>query len=134
MQDKFFTQYAQNAVDAMKQTGIPASVTLAQAFLESGRGQSGLTKKAFNFFGIKGQGPAGSVMMRTREVNAHGQSYYIMAPFRKYHNAMESFLDHGKFFLQNKRYAKAVACKSDPRCFANEIAKAGYATDPHYAD
>jgi len=54
--------------------------------------------------------------------------------FRKYDTAEESFTDHAKLFLTNKRYAKALQVKTDPYKFAEEVAKAGYATAPNYAD
>ena len=131
--DPFLDKFAADAIQSQRQTGVPSSVTLAQALIESGRGKSGLTVKALNFFGIKGTGPAGSVLMRTREVNHHGQSFFINAPFRKYHTAAESFADHGQFFIKNARYKNALAVKNDAHAFAREIQKAGYATDPHYA-
>jgi flagellum-specific peptidoglycan hydrolase FlgJ len=129
--DAFIDAYADEAVNSQILTGIPASVTLAQALIESNRGKSGLTQKALNFFGIKGRGPAGSVQMRTREV-VNGRSVYVMADFRAYRNAMESFIDHGQFFLRNKRYATALKHLNDGKRFAAEIHKAGYATDPNY--
>lgn len=130
--DPFLIKYAPMAVASMKASGIPASVTLAQAWLESGRGKSQLTKLANNFFGIKGKGPLGSVYMRTREV-VNGHSIYINAPFRKYKNAEESFTDHAEFLHAHPRYKKALACHLDGRCFARALQAAGYATDPKYA-
>jgi flagellum-specific peptidoglycan hydrolase FlgJ len=131
----FVKRYSEAAVTAMKHTGIPASVTLAQAILESNVGRSHLTVRAKNFFGIKGEGPAGHVVLPTREVNGHGHSYVIQAKFRAYSEAWQSFEDHGQFFLRNQRYRKAVTSyKQKPELFAQEIARAGYATDPHYAD
>lgn len=129
--DQFISQYAASATASMKKTGVPASVTLAQAILESNIGRSALTKKAFNFFGIKGKGTAGSVTMRTREV-LHGRSTFVNAEFRKYNNAEEGFVDHGNFFIKNKRYETAMANTMNPFVFAAEIHKAGYATDPQY--
>ena len=46
----------------------------------------------------------------------------------------ESFVDHGRFFLENARYAVAMRNTNDPRKFARLIQQAGYATDPSYAD
>lgn len=128
----FIDRIAGDAIKSQRETGVPASVTMAQAILESGWGKSGLSTQANNFFGIKGKGPAGSVTMRTREV-FNGQSTYINAPFRKYNSPAESFADHGKFFTQNKRYSTAMQHTNDAHRFAREIAKAGYATDPKYA-
>jgi flagellar protein FlgJ len=52
--------------------------------------------------------------------------------FRKYNTPEESFTDHARFFLRNRRYAAALKVKEDPYAFAREVAKAGYATDPDY--
>lgn len=131
--DAFIDSIRDAAIASQRETGIPASVTIAQALIESGRGKSGLTRLAKNYFGIKGEGPAGHVLMMTREV-LHGHSVMIRAPFRAYHTAIESFTDHGRFFLQNPRYHNAVLVANDAKQFAREIQKAGYATDPHYAD
>ena len=128
----FLDKYGPAAIRSMQSTGVPASVTLAQAILESGWGRSGLTRKAFNFFGIKGTGPAGSLTVRTREV-VNGRSIYINAAFKAYHNAAESFVDHGKMLRRLSRYAPAFRYRSDPAQFARELQKAGYATDPNYA-
>ncbi len=128
----FLDRYAAGAVRSMHSTGVPASVTLAQAILESGWGRSGLTRKAFNFFGIKGTGPAGSLTVRTREV-VNGRSIYINAAFKKYHNAAESFVDHGQMLRRLGRYAPCFRNRSNPEQFCRELQKAGYATDPHYA-
>lgn len=131
--DKFIDAFASDAIESQRQTGVPASVTLAQAILESGRGESGLSRDAKNFFGIKGEGPAGHVIMPTREVLG-GKSVMVNAKFRKYNTAAESFADHGRFFLDNKRYRTAIEHKEDAHRFAVEIQRAGYATDPHYSE
>ena len=128
----FLDRYGAGAIRSMQATGVPASVTLAQAILESGWGRSGLTRKAFNFFGIKGTGPAGSLTVRTREV-VNGRSIYINAAFKAYHNAAESFVDHGKMLRRLSRYAPCFRYRRDPAQFCRELQKAGYATDPHYA-
>lgn len=132
--NKFIDSIAADAVRSQKETGVPASVTMAQAILESGWGKSGLTKKGNNYFGIKGEGPAGSVTMRTREEDRNGNSYYINAKFRAYHNAQESFTDHARLFTDNKRYATAMKHTDDANRFAREIHKAGYATAHNYSD
>jgi len=129
----FIARVAADAILSQRETGVPASVTLAQAILESGWGKSGLSTKAHNYFGIKGEGPAGHVVMRTREV-FNGKEVYIADKFRKYNSPAESFSDHGMFLVKNKRYAKCFNYKNDAEQFAREIQKAGYATDPNYAN
>jgi len=127
----FIDSIAADAIRSQRMTGVPASVTIAQAILESGWGRSELTRQANNYFGIKGTGPAGSVTMRTREV-INGRETYVNAQFRKYNSAAESFADHAQFFIRNPRYATAMQHTNDAFRFAAEIHKAGYATDPNY--
>ena len=129
--DTFIDSIRDAAIASQRETGVPASVTIAQALIESGRGKSALTRLAKNYFGIKGDGPAGHVLMTTREV-VQGQTIFIKAPFRAYHTAAESFVDHGRFF-KGQRYHQAMMVANDAHQFAREIQKAGYATDPNYA-
>ena len=128
----FMDRIAADAIASQRRTGVPASVTMAQAALESNWGKSGLSTRANNFFGIKGKGPEGSVTMRTREV-FNGKSTYVNAPFRSYSSPAQSFDDHGRFLTGNRRYGTAMQHTNDPHRFAQEIARAGYATDPQYA-
>jgi flagellum-specific peptidoglycan hydrolase FlgJ len=114
----------------MKRTGVPASVTLAQAALETGWGGSSIGD-AKNLFGIKGTGPAGSIRVSTKEF-INGRMVTIQDNFRKYHSWAQSIEDHGRL-LQNARYSPAMKYKNNPDQFAREIHKAGYATDPNYS-
>jgi flagellum-specific peptidoglycan hydrolase FlgJ len=114
---------------------VPASVTIAQAILESNWGSSRLAQENANYFGIKAgghDGTAGVVWYDTWEV-LDGETVVQPAPFRAYREPGDSFVDHGRFFLENARYHDALAVRSDPREFAREITRAGYATDPSYA-
>ena len=61
-------------------------------------------------------------------------TYIVLDWFRKYDTPEECFTDHAQFFFKNKRYAKALEVKADPYKFAEEVAKAGYATATNYAD
>lgn len=130
--NQFLDSVAEDAVLSQRATGVPASVTLAQAILESGWGKSGLSAKYHNYFGIKGTGPAGTVVLSTGE-HFNGKDVVIKDGFRVYHSAAESFEDHGRFFIENKRYAEAMRNAHDAERFAKEIHKAGYATDPNYS-
>jgi peptidoglycan hydrolase-like protein with peptidoglycan-binding domain len=129
----FLDRVAADAIKSQRQTGVPASVTLAQAALESGWGKSGLSTKGNNFFGIKGEGPAGHVLMPTKEF-LNGKWVTVNAKFRKYDSPAGSFADHGKFLRENRRYANAFKHTDNAAQFAREIHKAGYATDPAYSD
>jgi flagellum-specific peptidoglycan hydrolase FlgJ len=134
-QEQFIASIAEAAVKSADRTGVPASVTLAQAILESYWGSSRLAREANNYFGIKAQmrgGTAGSIWLNVWEVIS-GRNVVQSQAFRAYNSTAESFVDHGLFFVENGRYARAMAVKNDPKQFAREINRAGYASDPAYA-
>jgi len=117
-------------------TGVLPSITVAQAILESGWGQSILTSAPYyNLFGIKqGTGWQGAIVnMKTSEY-VNGKWVTISAPFRAYSSQMASFQDHTKFLLTNSRYAgNGVINAKNYVNMANGLQAAGYATDPTYA-
>lgn len=133
---QFIEKLAPYAIEDMRKNNIPASLTIAQGILESANGNSTLTVKANNLFGIKGKGSAGSVEMKTTEY-VNGKPVSVMAKFRAYNNWGESVADHSRLFLDgvswNKKLYHGVIGKDGiTACY--EVAKAGYATDPKYAD
>jgi flagellum-specific peptidoglycan hydrolase FlgJ len=134
----FFNKYAVYAINAQMKYGVPASITLAQAALESAWGESGLTQKANNFFGIKDfpndEWHSENYVAYTKEWN--GSAYYsIEQPFRKYRTAQGSFDDHATFLKKNSRYGKLFSLSvKDFVSWATGLKAAGYATDPGYAD
>lgn len=135
-EDQFIAMVAPAAQLSQKETGIPASVTIAQAILESYWGTSTLARQANNYFGIKAKerpGTAGVIWLNVWE-HIGGQDVTVREPFRAYNNMAESFIDHGRFFLTNSIYATALKYVNDPREFARQIHRAGYATDPKYSD
>lgn len=126
------------AVTNKEKYGVPASITLAQIILESsgnyrGSKMSQLAYEGKNLFGIKGQGPAGSISLSTKEYRENGSGYGILGVFRKYNSYAESIEDHGKLLSSQfyREYTKNIDTTDD---YARAIAKAGYATDPKYAD
>lgn len=127
----FIESVAQGAINGWTKYGVLPSVTVAQAILESGWGQSALSTQAHNLFGIKGSYNGQYVTMQTREVY-NGQSYYIYDNFRKYANNSESVEDHGNFLYSNSRYANLLGDQSYARV-ARKLQADGYATDPSYA-
>ena len=133
MSKKDFIEFVgENARRAKAATGVPASVTVAQAIVETGWGKHTIGD-AKNLFGIKGRGPAGSVRAPTREY-VNGKWITVDADFAKYDSFEQSITEHARFFLRNRRYARALQFKNDPDAFAREIHKAGYATGPDYAE
>ncbi len=115
---------------------IFASVTIAQAILESGWGKyipvdPATQRSSYNLFGIKGVGPAGSVRIASQEVE-NGQTITRVSEFKAYFNFQQSIDDHAQFLLQPKY--KQVITASDPFAAAHALETAGYATDPSYAE
>jgi len=134
-QRDFILAVAPGARESQRRTGVPASVTLAQAILESDWGRSKLTREANNLFGIKarsGPGSAGTYEIETDEVD-DDQIVTVQASFRAYTSLADSIVDHGRWFHENSRYRTALEVDDDPRTFAYAISDAGYATDPDYA-
>jgi len=130
--EQFIDFVGQHARRAMAQTGVPASVTVAQAIVESGWGKATIGT-ARNLFGIKGRGPAGSAQAPTKEF-IKGKWITVNANFAAYDSFEQSIHEHAQFFVRNRRYAEALRHTGEPDRFAREIHKAGYATAPNYAD
>jgi len=129
-QQAFISQIAPGAIAMQSRYGIPAAVTIAQAIDESGWGQSALALRDHNLFGIKGNGPAGTDMLPTREYQ-NGQYVTVSAPFRVYHNVAESIADHGQLLATGPSYQHAMADRHLPDAFATDLTGV-YATDPQY--
>jgi flagellum-specific peptidoglycan hydrolase FlgJ len=126
----FIAQVAPGALAAQRQYGIPASVTIAQAIDESGWGQSMLATQDNNLFGIKGTGPAGSVLRPTLEYQ-NGQAVTMNAPFRVYASMAQSITDHSVLLATGSSYKQAMADRRSPDAFAHDLTGV-YATDPDY--
>ena len=129
-QQAFISLIAPGAVAAQQHYGVPASVTIAQAIEESAWGQSSLAARYHNLFGIKGAGPAGSVILPTQEYE-NGSWVTIDAQFAVYHNDAQSIADHAELLATSGYYIRAMADRAHPDAFANELTGV-YATDPDY--
>lgn len=131
-QTDFFDKYADYAMTSQNVSGVPASITLAQAALESGWGASGLTTKANNFFGIKaGSTWKGDIYESKTLEFVNGNYITIVAKFRKYASPKDCFIDHSTIYAVRK--AKEIVGNTlDPTLWANALKTAGYATDPNY--
>ncbi|HEA31137.1 MAG TPA: LysM peptidoglycan-binding domain-containing protein [Leeuwenhoekiella sp.] len=115
------------AQEEMRTYKIPASITLAQAVLESGAGKGALTLKANNHFGIKCHDWTGDVVYH--DDDARGEC------FRKYKDPQYSFRDHSLFLSGRQRYASLFDLKPDDyEGWAYGLRKAGYATDRKYPE
>ena len=126
--EDYIKKYRELAVEEMKKYHIPASITLAQGLLESGAGQSALARKSNNHFGIKcGSDWYGKTV--SHDDDARGEC------FRAYKHPKDSYEDHSKFLAGRPRYASLFKLNiTDYRGWARGLKKAGYATNPRYAD
>lgn len=127
----FLTKLKPFVYDDMKQTKILASLTAAQAFIESNKGNSGLTTKANNLFGIKGTYNGQAVKMWTTEYY-NGIKVRTQANFRKYPSWLESINDHSGLFNRLDRYMN-LRGETDYIKACNNVKADGYATSPTYA-
>lgn len=128
--------YSSIAISEMQRTGIPASIKLAQAILESNSGKSQMALTANNHFGIK----CGNAW--------NGQAYYyedddkdhrgrlVESCFRSYRDVEESFIAHSDFLRNNGKSSRYEFLfdydKNEYKKWAKGLSKAGYATDPKY--
>ena len=130
---EFIMRLTTAAVASAKTTGVPASITIAQAALESAWGESGLAKTGNNLFGIKADSlwRGQTLTMNTKEFIKE-QWVVVPALWRKYPSWQASIDDHAAFLKRNPRYKACFACTS-AHAFARALAQAGYATDPEYA-
>lgn len=128
--ESFLTALKPFVLADMKTSGILASLTATQAFIESNKGNSGLTQQANNLFGIKGKYNGQSVKMWTTEY-VNGSPIRVMADFRSYPSWAESIADHSDLFNRLKRYENLRGLKD--YVLACKYVKAdGYATSPSY--
>jgi len=136
--EQFIAAAVPGAQRGWREFGVPASVTIAQAILESGWGRSGLASVDKNYFGIKcfngkyGTIANGCHAYATSECTKAGSCFSTTASFRTYATQTNSFRDHGNFLRVNSRYQPAFAYTKEANKFIWTVWKAGYATDPKY--
>ena len=125
---EYIAKYKNIAIDHMERYGIPASITLAQGILESDSGNSELSRKSNNHFGIKcKKNWTGRKVYH--DDDAKGEC------FRAYPTVEASYQDHADFLDQSPRYDSLFAYPSDDyRSWARGLKAAGYATAPDYAE
>lgn len=126
--EEYIKQYRDIAVEEMKKYHIPASITLAQGLLESGAGQSTLARKSNNHFGIKCGSDWNGKSVRHDDDERN-------ECFRAYKHPKQSYEDHSKFLVSRPRYASLFKLDiTDYKGWARGLKKAGYATNPRYAE
>jgi LysM repeat protein len=123
----YIARYKDLAIAEMQRTGIPAAITLAQGIHETDAGTSDLVRKSNNHFGIKCKDDWTGATV-SHDDDARGEC------FRKYDAAEQSYRDHSDFLKARSNYASLF--KLDPtdyQAWAYGLKKAGYATNPKYA-
>jgi len=122
---EYIDAYRETVITEMIRTGIPASIKMAQAMLESGNGNSTLARKGNNHFGIKCHTWKGKKIYHDDDAKNEC--------FRKYNSADESFKDHSEFLVTAPRYRSLFDLKeTDYKGWAKGLKKAGYATARTY--
>jgi len=137
--DEFIAKLKPYAEKAAAELNVGVDVLLAQAALETGWGKhlihDAQGNNTFNLFNIKASGnwQGKSVAVNSLE-NRGGIARQERSEFRQYDNYLQSFADYVKLIKNNPRYEKALEAGTDSQAYAEELQKAGYATDPDYAD
>jgi LysM repeat protein len=123
----YITRYKDLAIAEMKRTGVPAAITLAQGIHETEAGTSVLVRKSNNHFGIKCKDEWRGQSV-SHDDDARGEC------FRKYTAAEDSYRDHSDFLKTRPNYASLFTLDpTDYQGWAYGLKKAGYATNPKYA-
>lgn len=137
--DNFITKVGKMAKKDMAKSKILASITIAQACLESGYGESELARKANNLFGIKKHDWKGKTYAKDSYEVENGKKVLRRSVFRAYDSWQDSINDHSKYLAtrsldgKTKLYA-AVVGETNYKKAAKALQKAGYSTYPNYAE
>lgn len=135
----FVEQHRQSAQAAAQASGIPAGFMIGQAAHETGWGRREILNAdgspSRNLFGIKaGPGWSGPVAEVTTTEYVEGRAHKTVARFRAYGSYDEAFRDYARLIGQSPRYGEVVDATGSASAFAQSLQRAGYATDPAYAE
>lgn len=139
VQQDFVKRMLPHALEASRDTGLPAHQMIGQAALESGWGRREIRMadgtSSHNLFGIKaGADWKGKVAEVTTTEYHNGVASKPKEKFRAYDSYADSFRDYAKLLSDNPRYAKVLEQGESVQGFARALQNAGYATDPRYAE
>ncbi|MBC3932848.1 flagellar assembly peptidoglycan hydrolase FlgJ [Undibacterium curvum] len=136
---EFQQKLTAHAEEASKATGIPAKFMLGQAALESGWGKREIKtvdgSTSHNIFGVKATSSwKGKTVDAVTTEYINGVAQRRVEKFKAYDTYADAFKDYAKLLTQNPRYENVIANAKDASAFAQGLQKAGYATDPNYAN
>jgi flagellar protein FlgJ len=138
LQQRFTEPLETHARRSAEKLGTTPNAVLAIAALETGWGrhvlQNNKGESTHNYFGIKATGNESEYSENSTREFLDGDWQKVQAKFKTYDTVEESINGFTNFILENPRYAKAIEHAEDPERFLTEIHKAGYATDPQYAE
>lgn len=133
--DRFVKAVSRIAVLEKNRTGVPASITAAQAILESSWGQAPIAKAGNNYFGIKCKSWWKGATVHHEDDDYDDFGNLTQSCFRAYDSVEDSFKDHSDFLKSSERYAPLFELSpTDYRAWAHGLRTCGYATDKRYGD
>ncbi len=138
-QQDFVQRLTPHAVQASRESGVPSHLILGQAALESGWGRREIRlpdgSNSYNLFGIKATGNWNGKVAEVMTTEYHnGIASKQVEKFRAYESYTEAFSDYARLLRDNPRYAQVVQPGQNAPDAARALQRAGYATDPNYAD
>ena len=131
-QSEFIKSICRGAIEGWRKYKILPSVTMAQAIVESGWGESGLTAVSNNLFGIKSNGWTGKTVEYPTREYVNGKYISVVGTFRAYDSLDASIEDHGAFLAGLERYSNIIG-NTDYKTVCKRLQSDGYATSPCYA-
>lgn len=132
---QYIDYHKEIAVVEMYRSGVPASITIAQALLESNFGKSELAVNANNHFGIKCKSYWTGTTYYHEDDDLDEEGRLIESCFRAYQTVFDSYVDHSNFLTMTPHYMHLFDLpRTDYIGWARGLKRAGYATDPNYAE
>jgi flagellum-specific peptidoglycan hydrolase FlgJ len=133
----YIQKYKDVAIAEMNRGGIPASIIMAQALLESASGLSELSQKANNHFGIKCTSQWTGATFRKKDDDRDSTGSLAESCFRRYNSVAESYADHSEFIRDPRKYHRYGFLfnldRTDYKSWARGLQSAGYATSTEYS-
>lgn len=134
VRETYIDQYKDLAIIEMQRVGVPASIKLAQAILESQSGQSLFALQSKNHFGLKCKDFWRGNMYLQFDDDRDESGELIQSCFRSYEDVINSYVDHSNFLKYSPNYIQLFSLEStDYTAWANGLQRSGYATDKNYA-